>query len=144
MIWKLVQTPDSLQDNRESHGQRFDQRVPPEVTKISELAPLEREIEKAATEIGHLINGAQPEDRESLREFAHAVINQEALLVPAEAGGQPADAGKGGFNPFGLGIILMIAGGGLAFLFGPLGLLVAMIGLLSALGGVAQVIFKRR
>jgi hypothetical protein len=118
--------------------------VPPEATKISELAPLEREIEKAAVEIGHLINRARPKERESLREFAHSMINQEVELVPEEVRGEVAGAGKAAFNPFGLGIILMIAGGGLAFLFGPLGLSVAAIGLLSTLGGIAQIIFKTR
>ena len=113
------------------------------MTKDSQSAALEKEIEKAAVDLGDLINRAPPKDREGLREFAHAMINQEVDLVIEE---EPANATEkeASFNPLGLGLLFFVVGLGLSFLFGLVGALIAAIGLTITLWGLAQILFKKR
>jgi hypothetical protein len=116
--------------------------VPSEPPTSTQLVSVEREIEKAAIEIGQLINGVPTQDREGLREFAHAVINQETELV-LQAEEAESKEPEGGFNPLGLGVLLVVLGMGLSFLFGAVGALVAGIGLLGTIWGLARIILKR-
>jgi len=97
------------------------------------LAPeaREQEIERLAQELGRLIQGADPERRDDLKELAIALMREEFIhkVEPAPDAATPAP-----FNPLGTGVLLFFLGGGLSFVFGP-------VGLLLMLGGVTFVVW---
>lgn len=94
----------------------------------------EQEIERLAQEIGRLIQGADPERREDLKELAFALIREELIH-------EIGDQGSGGgstpapFNPLGTGVLILILGAGLSFIFGPVGLLLMFGGLIFIVWG---------
>ena len=93
------------------------------------LAPeaREQEIERLAQELGRLIQGADRERREDLKELAFALIREEFIhkVEPNETQGGSIPAP---FNPLGTGILIFILGAGLSFIFGPVGLLLMLAG----------------
>jgi hypothetical protein len=101
------------------------------------LAPeaREKEIERLAQELGRLIQGAGPEQREDLKELAFALIREE-FIHKAES-----DDNRGGkvpptpFNPLGTGVLIFFLGGGLSFVFGPVGLLLMLAGVIFVVWG---------
>ena len=100
----------------------------------------EQEIERLAQEIGRLIQGADPERREDLKELAFALIREE-LIHEAE------DESKGGstsapFNPLGTGILIFVLGAGLSFIFGPVGLVLMLGGLVFVVWGALITWFR--
>lgn len=102
----------------------------------------EQEIERLAQELGRLIQGADPERREDLKELAFALIREE-LIHEAEdekikGGSTPAP-----FNPLGTGILIFILGAGLSFIFGPVGLVLMFGGLIFVVWGALISWFKR-
>ena len=82
------------------------------------LAPeaREQEIERLAQELGRLIQGADPERREDLKELAFALIREE-LIHEAEAEGSGGGSTPAPFNPLGTGILIFRFGGGFVFCF---------------------------
>jgi hypothetical protein len=93
------------------------------------LAPeaREKEIERLAQDLGRLIQGADHEQREDLKELAFALIREEFIhkVEPNESPGRSTPAP---FNPLGTGVLIFILGGGLSFIFGPVGLLLMVMG----------------
>ena len=102
----------------------------------AKLAPeaLEKEIESVAQELGRLIQGADPERREDLKELAFALIREEFIHKPGDdtssAGSAPAP-----FNPLGTGILIFVLGAGLSFVFGPVGLVLMAGGIIFIVWG---------
>lgn len=100
------------------------------------LAPeaREQEIERLAQELGQLIQGADSERREDLKELAFALIREEFIHKPSGesgvAGSPPAP-----FNPLGTGILIFVLGAGLSFVFGPVGLLLMAGGIVFVIWG---------
>ncbi len=94
----------------------------------------EQEIERLAQELGRLIQGAQPERREDLKELAFALVREELIHEVAEeektGGSIPAP-----FNPLGTGILIFFLGAGLSFIFGPVGLVLMIGGLIFVVWG---------
>jgi hypothetical protein len=94
----------------------------------------EQEIERLAQEIGRLIQSAEPQRREDLKELAYTLIREE-MFQGGEgeqgAGGSP----PGPFNPLGAGVLILILGAGLSFIFGPVGLVLMLGGVLFILWG---------
>lgn len=94
----------------------------------------EQEIEKLAQELGRLIQGADPERREDLKELAFALIREEFIHrsdePPAAAGSAPAP-----FNPLGTGVLIFVLGAGLSFIFGPVGLVLMIGGVIFVVWG---------
>jgi len=92
------------------------------------LAPeaREQEVERLAQELGRLIQGGDPERRHDLKELAIALMCEEFIHKAepvADTGATPAP-----FNPLGTGVLLFFLGGGLSFIFGPVGLLTSING----------------
>jgi hypothetical protein len=81
----------------------------------------EQEIEQLAQEIGRLIQGANPERRDDLKELAFALIREE-LIHKVEGEGSGGGSTPAPFNPLGTGILIFVLGAGLSFIFGPVGL----------------------
>lgn len=101
----------------------------------------EKEIEGLAQELGRLIQGADRERREGLKEMAFALIREEFIhkVEPSEPqdGSTPAP-----FNPLGTGILLFFLGAGLSFVFGPVGLLLMLFGVGFAVWGTLIIWLK--
>ncbi len=91
-------------------------------------------MELMARDLAQHINSAPSEQREQLREMVVHLVRDEVLIAPPavrQSSGGRADA----FNPFALGIPLLLAGAVLSVLFPPVGLLLfAMAGLTMAWG----------
>ena len=107
------------------------------------LAPeaREQEIERLAQELGRLIQGADPERREDLKELALAIMREEFIHKgedeAATAGSAPAP-----FNPLGTGILILVLGAGLSFVFGPVGLVLMLGGIIFIIWGALISWFK--
>lgn len=94
----------------------------------------EQEIERLAQEIGHLIHGAEPQRREDLKEMAFTLIREE-MIQAAEGEQRREGAPPGPLNPLGAGVLILILGAGLSFIFGPVGLLLMFGGLIFIVWG---------
>ena len=100
------------------------------------LAPQarEQEIEKVAQELGRLIQGADPEQRNDLKELAFALIREEFIHKAedqeSQVGSVPAP-----FNPLGTGVLIFCVGAGLSFIFGPVGLVLMLAGVIFVTWG---------
>jgi hypothetical protein len=107
-------------------------------------APQEREqeIERLAQELGRLIQGANPERREDLKELAFALIREELIHTgegeKIEGGSTPTP-----FNPLGTGVLIFFLGAGLSFVFGPVGLVLMLGGLIFIVWGALISWFRR-
>ena len=94
----------------------------------------EQEIERLAQEIGRLIQGADPERREDLKELAFALIREE-LIHTGESQGSGGGSTPAPFNPLGTGVLIFCLGAGLSFVFGPVGLVLMLGGLIFVVWG---------
>jgi hypothetical protein len=102
----------------------------------------EQEIERLAQELGRLIQGADAQKREDLKELAFALIREELIH---EAGGE-ASGGRSTpapFNPLGTGVLIFCLGAGLSFVFGPVGLVLMFGGLIFVVWGAFISWFSR-
>ena len=106
------------------------------ISNLPNLAPQarEQEIEKVAQELGRLIQGADPEQRNDLKELAFALIREEFIHKAedqeSQAGSVPAP-----FNPLGTGVLFFCVGAGLSFIFGPVGLVLMLAGVIFVTWG---------
>jgi len=95
----------------------------------------EQEIERLAQEIGRLIQSAEPQQREDLKELAYTLIREEMFQR-----GEGEQTGEGSppapFNPLGTGVLILILGAGLSFIFGPVGLVLMLGGLIFIAWGI--------
>ena len=101
----------------------------------------EQEIERLAQEIGHLIQGANPERREDLKELAFTLIREE-LIHKAEGEVSGGGSTPAPFNPLGTGILIFVLGVGLSFIFGPVGFVLMLGGLIFVVWGAFISWFK--
>jgi hypothetical protein len=101
------------------------------------LAPeaREQEIESLAQELGRLIQGADPERREDLKELAFALIREE-FIYKGEGDAPEKGSAPAPFNPLGTGVLIFCLGAGLSFVFGPVGLVLMFGGLIFVVWGV--------
>jgi hypothetical protein len=101
----------------------------------------EQEIERLAQELGGLIQGADPERRDDLKEMAFALIREELIH---DAGSDEAAKGSAPapFNPLGTGVLIFFLGAGLSFIFGPVGLVLMLGGLIFVVWGALLSWFK--
>jgi hypothetical protein len=102
----------------------------------AKLAPdaREQEIERLAQELGRLIQGADPERREDLKELAFALIREE-FIHKAGDDASTAGAAPAPFNPLGTGVLIFVLGAGLSFVFGPVGLVLMLGGIIFVVWG---------
>jgi hypothetical protein len=102
----------------------------------------EQEIERLAQELGRLIQGADPQRREDLKELAFALIREELIREGEDeaSGGRSTPAS---FNPLGTGVLIFCLGAGLSFVFGPVGLVLMLGGLIFVVWGALISWIKR-
>jgi hypothetical protein len=101
----------------------------------------EQEIEKAAQELGRLIQGAEPERREDLKELAFTLIREE-LIHKIEGEDTMGGSTLAPFNPLGTGVLIFFLGAGLSFIFGPVGLALMLGGIIFVVWGALISWFK--
>ena len=101
------------------------------------LAPeaREQEVERLAQELGRLIQGAEAERREDLKELAFALIREEFIHKADDGEANKAGTTPGPFNPLGTGVLIFVLGAGLSFIFGPVGLLLMLGGVIFVVWG---------
>jgi hypothetical protein len=101
-------------------------------------------IEALAHDIAAAINTSSIEGREGLREDAISILRNEVQITDRgseEAGAShPATAS---FNPFGIGIPLVLMGSVLVFLFPPVGLLMFGVAAIVITWGVGATLLAR-
>ncbi|MBI2360761.1 MAG: hypothetical protein HYV04_17965, partial [Deltaproteobacteria bacterium] len=81
-----------------------------------------------------LIQGAEPQRREDLKELAFSLIREEMIRV-GEGEQRQEGAPPGPFNPLGAGVLILVLGAGLSFIFGPVGLLLMFGGFVFIVWG---------
>lgn len=103
---------------------------------------VEKEIENLAQEIGRLIQRAEPQRREDLKELAYTLIREEMFQ---RGEGERADetSPPGPFNPLGSGVLILVLGAGLSFIFGGVGVVLMLGGLIFIVWGAAISWLKR-
>ena len=103
----------------------------------AKLAPeaREQEIERLAQELGRLIQGADPERREDLKELAFALIREEFIHKAGDDSSTAAGSRPAPFNPLGTGVLIFVLGAGLSFVFGPVGLVLMAGGIIFVVWG---------
>ncbi len=100
----------------------------------SEQQVAEQEIEELAQKIGRLLRPIESQKREDLIELVHSLIREEMIQGRGEeevAEGSP----PGPLNPLGAGVLFLIVGAGLSFIFGPVGLLLMLGGVIFIVWG---------
>jgi hypothetical protein len=102
----------------------------------------EQEIERLAQELGRLIQGADPARREDLKELAFALIREE-LIHNGDGEASGGGSTPGPFNPLGTGVLIFCLGAGLSFVFGPVGLVLMLGGLIFVTWGAVISWIKR-
>ena len=102
----------------------------------------EQEIERLAQELGRLIQGADPERREDLKELAFALIREEFIHQASDASSAAAGSIPAPFNPLGTGVLIFVLGAGLSFVFGPVGLVLMIGGVIFVVWGALISWFK--
>jgi hypothetical protein len=101
----------------------------------------EQEIERLAQEIGRLIQSAEPEKREDLKELAYTLIREEIFEQDVKGARERTTAGP--FNPLASGILIIVLGGGFFFIFPVVGLALVFFGLIFVVTGAIISWFKR-
>ena len=106
------------------------------ISNLPNLAPQarEQEIEKVAQELGRLIQGADPEQRNDLKELAFALIREE-FIHKAEDQESQAGSAPAPFNPLVTGVLIFCVGAGLWYIFGPVGLVLMLAGVIFVTWG---------
>ena len=103
-------------------------------TSISGHQAPEQEIERLAEEIGRLIKSADPQKREDLKELAYTLIREE-MFQRGEGEERGEGTTPGPFNPLGTGVLILVLGAGLSFVFGPVGLTLMLGGVIFIVWG---------
>jgi hypothetical protein len=101
----------------------------------------EEEIERLAQEIGRLIQSADPEKRQDLKEIAYTLIREE--MFERDESEKKGDGTIRPFNPLGTGVLFLVLGGGLSFVFGPVGLTLMLGGVIFIVWGAIISWLKR-
>lgn len=108
----------------------------------SEQESPEEEVERLAERIGRLIRTVDPEKREDLKDLAFSLIREE-LIRGEDPGREDAGATPAPMNPLGIGVLFFGLGGGLSFVFGPIGLTLMLGGLIFIVWGAILSWVKR-
>jgi len=106
------------------------------------LEAREQEIERLAQELGRLIQGADPERHEDLKELAFALIREELIHKAGDDSSAAAGSTPAPFNPLGTGVLIFFLGAGLSFVFGPVGLVLMAGGMIFVVWGALISWFK--
>ncbi len=102
-----------------------------------------RRVEALAREIADTINAGQIDAREGLRDIATDVLREAVRTDDIGPANEAAAGGPSHFNPFGIGIPLILMGSVMVFLFPPVGLFLFAVAAVVLAWGVAATLFAR-
>jgi|SRR5579862_1379770 len=103
----------------------------------------EERVIALAREIAETINAGTVEGRDVLREMAVGLVRDGVEVGEPAAPHDPLPSTTGTFNPFGIGIPLILMGGVLVFLFPPVGLLMFAAAAVMIAWGVVATLLTR-
>jgi len=104
---------------------------------------LEERVDQFVSEIAMLINGAAPELRRDLREFATGLLRERISEADAVPEARSASAGPAPFSPLAVAIPLLLVGVLLVFLFPPVGLVILVMAVIMLVWGlIASILFR--
>ena len=118
------------------------------ISSVSQVAEKDRAPEAAIVALAHQIaeqiNAVPFEEREALREDAISIVRDETEMSRPAVAAVIAPETAGTFNPFGIGIPLILMGAVLVFLFPPVGLLLFGVAGVVIAWGVGATLLARR
>jgi hypothetical protein len=100
------------------------------------------QVEGLTRDLARVISAAPPGLRERLRDMAVHLLRDEVEIIRKVEAEPPSSPGP--FNPFGIGIPLLLAGAVLLPLFGAVGLLLFGAAAVMMAWGVAAIVFGSR
>jgi hypothetical protein len=104
---------------------------------------LEERVDKFASEIATLINGAAPELRKDLRDLATGLLRERVEEAEVSPGVRSDGAVAAPLNPLAVAIPLLLVGVLLVFLFPPVGLVILAFAVLMLVWGlIASLLFR--
>ena len=103
---------------------------------------LDAEIEELTRQIAELVNGAGPDRRQDLREYAIELLRERTELADAPRA-LPGVGTADRTNPLGMAILLGLVSLPLLFLFLPVGLTMLAVAMVMGLWGILATIFRR-
>jgi len=103
---------------------------------------LDAQIEDMTQRLAEVVNGAGPEHRQDLREYAIDLLREgtELAHLPSAA---PASAPRPTNNPLGLGLLLLLVGLPMCLLFAPMGIGLVLVATVMCVWGIVMVVFRR-
>ncbi len=104
----------------------------------------EAAIAALARQIAEQINAAPFDEREALREDAVTILRNEIEMQPPVPAAVISPQSPAAFNPFGIGIPLILMGAVLVFLFPPVGLLLFGVAGVVVTWGLGATLLARR
>jgi hypothetical protein len=108
-------------------------------TVSSEQRRREKQIERLARDLGGLIRGAQLETQDELKEAAFALLREEAAGFP-----EPKHlVRRGPMNPLAVGLGIFVVGAALTVLLPPVGVTLALCGLVGIFWGTILSLAKK-
>ena len=97
----------------------------------------EREIERLAREIGHVVGSADPERQDQHKELVSTLVDQE--LAPIGTSNQTAaPAVRRPLNPLAVGLGLLVLGVALFFLVPPIAIMLGIVGFFGITWGAVM------
>lgn len=103
---------------------------------------LETAVERLVRELGQVVQSADPERQDQLKELASALLDQE--LIPMGTGERVTRrAVRRPMNPLAAGLGLCVLGVGLFFLIPPVGIILGIIGLAGIVWGAVTSLTKK-
>jgi hypothetical protein len=114
-------------------------QVPKEDTQA-----VEEKLERLTQEASQLINTANKEERETLREYAINLLQEETETSQMDRRVAGDAARKASFNPLALALPLALAGGILFFLFPALGIVLLAAAAMAVLWGILRPLLYRQ
>jgi hypothetical protein len=103
---------------------------------------LDAQIEDLTQRLVEVVNKAGPEHRQDVREYAIDLLREGTEVVDAPPA-RPAGVRRPSNNPLGLGLLLLLVGLPLTFLFAPLGIGLLLVAGMMCLWGLVMVVFRR-
>ncbi len=114
-------------------------QVPKEDTQA-----VEEKLERLTREASQLINTANKEEREALREYAISLLQEETTTSQTDRRAAGDAARKASFNSLALALPLAVAGGILCFLFPALGIVLLLAAAMAVLWGILRPVLYRQ
>lgn len=107
------------------------------------LSEMEAEIEGLVTDIGRIIRSVEPRQRSGLKELAETLLHEEISSIAEEKIHGQTGRSRARLSPLAPGILLIVLGVGFFLIVPLIGGMLAFIGFVMVIWGVALSIFRK-